>query len=91
MSFTFRYHQGAVCAAKTEGITKDSADVGFCRPSSNIKFFGVLVRVLEVQVWRYKVILHHDERIDNFTGSRHPAFMASHSLSATDEGVLSVE
>ena len=72
MSLNISYNQSRICASETERIGKEGIEVLVyqCRRDKELR--RIFIRILEIQVGCDKVILHHQDGVDDLAGSCHP-------------------
>ena len=76
----FSDNQSGIGTSKTKRIGKYGIQLFFCGLADDIKTFGELVRMLQVDIGGDEATLHHQDAVDNLAGTRHPAFVARHRL-----------
>lgn len=87
----FLDEQCRIGAAETKAVAEHEVQFGRSGFCHQVEAGAMLVRVLKIDVGSHKVVLHHDDGIDNLAGTSHPALMSRHRLGTADHGPLAVE
>lgn len=67
-----------VGTAEAERVAEDGVDLSINSCGGDVKWLRILVGVLEVDVGGNEVMVHHNNAINNLTGTGHPTFMTGH-------------